>query len=162
MAEYELVNPSDKFIFEAPCDRVAALVGVCFGPAYGVVSVDGRRVVLGIGLFGYDWSHLLNAYGWADYAAIKADYIAMRVEIADALETGLYAGSPERKALLIALDGVPDRVERMARFNEERRSSCNDIAGRAHEMARELRAAAASSSTGAATTEGGNAESGAR
>lgn len=135
---YELNNPSDMLTFEAVDDRVAALVCTTFGSAFGVTRGDGGDV-MPIALFGYDWQFLTDRYGWADADALLADRSTRFAEIADALESVMYVSPSDRRAMMAAFDGLPDRLERMKRFNEEKRTSTSNLAGHAYENARRIR-----------------------
>jgi hypothetical protein len=135
---YELNNPSDMLTFEAVDDRVAALVCTTFGSAFGVTRGDGGDV-MPIALFGYDWQYLNERYGWADADALLADRDTRWAQIADALDSVMYVSPSDRRALVVAFDGVPDRLERMKRFNDEKRTSMSNLAGHAYENARRIR-----------------------
>src|SRR5262245_43053533 len=120
---YELINPSDAVCFET-ADEEALCMGVLFlgNGLYGLRC--GERDVLG-----------LVAFSPADSeeAAKRLDSFMAQPDakkrIAATLRTAIYCKPGEWRALSAAFATLApeDRVKAVAKFNDERRSSLNDI-----------------------------------
>jgi hypothetical protein len=125
-AVYELINPSDAASFETD-DEEALCVGVIFigKGRYGLDS-EGRKV-LGLALFGIGAEEMAERVDGFMKTAPDA-----RARVAAALRTVLYCSESDRKALGAAFEGLPEdqRLAAMARFNDSKRSSINDIGKR--------------------------------
>lgn len=127
---YELVNMSDACYFDAPDYPTAAAVVLLLGSGQyaGRPEDEGEGVPLFLlgganafieEHFGGDLSTWLDRHGEA---------------VAEALTTCNYCGSAKELRALLELDkGARDKL------NEARRSSLNNIVGRARQMARRLR-----------------------
>ncbi len=105
LTQYELINPSDKIVFDAPSHEVAALAALIVGLGkYGAVTYNDQRTsVIGLALFGGDGGYRDN-YG-RDFA------------------DGLNALGPEAVAACHSF-----------RLANGHRSSLNDICGYAHQF----------------------------
>jgi hypothetical protein len=136
---YEVNNPSDPISFECEDDTVAAVAGLFLGEGfYGVEDEQGKRV-LPVLAFGGEAS--LQA--WLKEQKLNLDeFMAIRsLDVAACLESTMVA-QPGMRAAVLAAIGTEDPNERLAairRFNDKKRSSLNDIAARAHAMAKALR-----------------------
>lgn len=129
---YEVINPSDAVTFEAPSDRIAQLATLLLGEgAYGLEREDGARDVLPIFLFGGadQWlsEHFPEGYG----EAVDADGL----EIAKALRSLGYCKVRDRKAMIAA---IGTDAAALARWNDVKRSSLNNIGKRAQQIAEAL------------------------
>lgn len=153
---YEIINPSDKATFEAPDDNVAAAAALLLGDGfYGCEREDGESLHTLV-VFGGEAAikHCLGLYFPPD-GNINAFMDARGGEVAAALDTLMYCGAGERKALEAAFDGLgaADRIERLRKYNDERRSSLNDIGRHARQLAENLRARTPGGGAPAATPE---------
>ncbi len=131
---YEVINPSDPITIEAKDLAIAQASGLLLGRGqYGLTDENGRQVLpmfFGSGSGLAEWLLANNL----DLDAIMKDRWA---EVEDCLESVVVADVNQRKAIL-ALVG-PQGKEAIERFNEESRSSTNNIAGRAIKLAKAIR-----------------------
>ena len=145
---YEVNNPSDPISFECADDIVAAVAGLFLGEGfYGVEDEQGKRV---LPILAFGGEAALKA--WLKEQKLDLDeFMATRaLDVAACLESTMVALPATRAAILAAI-GTEDPKERLAaiaRFNETRHGSLNDIAGRAHRMARSLRLTAGKTKDG--------------
>lgn len=141
MPLYEIVNPSDKCCIEAANDKVAFITVLALGEGqYGCKKEDGSDVPT-LMLF-YNEKQILEVFDTIGMGA--GDTISERMEafikengneVVDALESITYCSMSTRKSLMVAFEGLPDKVQRLAKYNDERRSSLNDIGKYAHGLA---------------------------
>ena len=126
---WEIANPSDKYTIKGPFMACAVAVAVLGNGAYGI---EGTPVLFG-------WDGWLKDKGIEDLSA----YIdAHKGEIADALDSVLIGSEADRAEVESALALMPAE-KRAAWLNERhdrRRSSMNNIGGRARKLAAMLRA----------------------
>lgn len=142
MKIYEIINPSDKATFEAPDDNIAAAAALLLGDGfYGCEREDGQSLHTLVAFGGKPAvEHCLGLYfPNGDLGAFLDERGA---DVAAALDTLMYCGASERKALNVALDGLgeAERLERLRKYNDERRTSLNDINAAAARLAANLRA----------------------
>ena len=137
---YELINPSDPVTFEAPDLKVAALVTIILGQGqYGAQPVDdsaeGVPIMLFFGGAAEWWTER-----WPEEPMDGAgDRDATR--LAAALRTVCYGGKEDRQlydSALRAIDDPEKRAAFVAEWNDRKRSSMNNIMGRAHSLAASL------------------------
>lgn len=134
MTVYEVINPSDAVTFEADDPRIAILAGAFVGDGrYGVRDDKGNDPGLPLFLFGGcgDW---LESEGLLAFARTPEG----GAKLAAALDSFVCCSIANRKAIRAAVGNDP---EAMARFNEEKRTSMNNICGRARKIAATLRKA---------------------
>jgi hypothetical protein len=132
---YEIINPSDCVTLETENEEAAiAATIVLGGGAYGLRR-DDDETVCPIMLFGgADW--VQEKFGdlgvWVD---------ANAADVADVLDTAMCCSMGDRRAVGAALRGLPaeERRTRLAAYNDERRSSLNNICGAAANYAKQLR-----------------------
>lgn len=136
---YKLINPSDSVTFEAPDLKVAALVTIILGRGlYGAEPVDESAESVPIMLFGgaIEWW----TERWPEEPIDGAgDRDALR--LAAALRSVCYGGKKERQlydSALQAITAPEKRAAFVAEWNDRKRSSMNDIMGRAHSIAASL------------------------
>ena len=131
---YEIINPSDKITLEADALDVARAACLALGKGhYGLTEAAGPRVLPIFLLGGYDdWARENNF----DLGAVLAEN---GPEVAAALESCAVISAGQRAALVAATNGDPAAL---GRWNEQRRSSMNDICGCAKQLAAALRARA--------------------
>ncbi len=122
MNVYEVSNPSDRVTLLADSDAVAACAGLALGEGrYGITRGD--ETVLPIFLLG-------GFKQWADEVGFDPGDIAARWrEITACLRTAAIGNPPE---------DVRRDLDRLAAWNNERRTSMNDIPGRATALAKAL------------------------
>ena len=141
---YEIINPSDKCGFYADTHLVAVLVTLLLGNGQysAQPSEDGAEEVPFFMFGGFD------EY-WAErFPDEPVDGVMDRheAEIITALRSTCYGSSEDRKIYDAALEAITDdakRAEFVEKWNDENRSSMNNIMGRAHELADRLSAKAA-------------------
>lgn len=135
---YEIINPSDCVTLESDDELAAVAATVLLGRgAYGLVRTgDGERVCP-VMLFGGADEWLAEKFG-GDFGAWLDDNASA---VADVLDTAMCCSAAERAALVAALAGLPDDEQRQRRaaYNDEARTSLNDICGAAATWARRLR-----------------------
>jgi hypothetical protein len=142
---YELANPHDPYTFEAPTDRVAALLCMIVGGnAYGAEGEKGHTA----------WPVMLFADGEAVEAEFQERFgtgIKEAVEadcelLATALRSLWITGRAERVGVAAALKACPTQEARDAfvtAYEDEKRSSLTDLATRARSYADALEKQAA-------------------
>jgi hypothetical protein len=128
MNVYELINPSDKCTYEAPDDEVAALTAIILGEGhYAAEECETGRSACGIAFNG-----LPSNTAGLTIENLKERLEARKADIATALESLIYASASDRKAVKAAGGDI-------AKFNDSKRSSMNNIGRRAQIMAETLR-----------------------
>lgn len=136
---YEIVNPSDRYTIECE-DLQIATVACCLlgGGQYAFRPLEAGGEEVPMFLFGgvepFCRQHFKN-----DFADVLASVKASRREaLAAALDSVVVS---DRGEYLAVRDALPEgeRQAFRARWHDERRSSMNDIGGRAYAMARQLR-----------------------
>jgi hypothetical protein len=137
---YEVINPSDEVTIESEDELVACVAILTLGNGkLGLTRADGGRS-LPLFIFG-------GAEEWLAEKGIPVpggfrDYLTARaLDIAAVLESAMCCSAGTRAAVLAAVGDDPaKRVEALARFNDTKRSSLNNICGAAHELAAAYRA----------------------
>jgi hypothetical protein len=137
---YEIINPSDKATMVADDDRdaVAACLFLSEG-LYGLEEVGTGRQVLPILRFLPDHAEGILMEIFGGIGGNMAPYVDRnRLAIADALDSVMLG---DRAAFDETMARLPEgeRAAYRASVKEERRSSMNDIAGRAWKIAAKLR-----------------------
>lgn len=134
---YEIINPSDPVTIEADDDKVAAAAVFFLGEgAYGVRSADGRNVLPVLAFAGER-----AAVEWLEEHGIVENFVSsMRLPIALALQSAIVCRAADRVDLIASVKaGGGDTDAALAAWNETKRTSMNDICGRAHSLARVMR-----------------------
>lgn len=125
---YEVINPSDCCTFESPSHEVAALVVFLLGHgAYAGSCHDGPEVP--IFLLGGAEEWYLETFG----RSVSDGLGTLKTETAEALRSLIYASASDRAAILASGGDL-------AKFNDHKRSSLNDINARARRIAQGLEA----------------------
>lgn len=139
---YNIINPSDRVSFEANDLRIAQVACLLLGEGqYGLRNEEGEEV-LPILVFG-GASEWLFENGFIedpnDHQGLNAFVEANKEALAAVLETTIVADTPaaREKAKEFALQG--DYLQGLQQWNDAKRSSMNDIAGRAFALARHFR-----------------------
>lgn len=135
---YEIVNPSDAYTLRADSDAVAAAaIGLLGNGQYDIDAEDDHEVPGGmLALTGTQ--AFAEAYG-EEFGAFVDSHIA---EIADALESvviGNFGDRAEYEQVLSLIEGPEKQAEYRDKRHDLRRSSMNDIGGRALLYADRLR-----------------------
>lgn len=135
---YEVINPSDPVAIEADDVSIARAAVLIIGEGSYALTDEEGKTVLPIFIFGGgDQFEAWEAREGFNFAAILKD---RKPELAACLRSAACMEMRDRRALLAAVGSDPGALER---FNEERRSSLNDICGRAHMLADALERAQA-------------------
>lgn len=132
MIIYEIINPSDTVTFEADDVRIAMLAcGFVGDGRLGLRDEKGEDAGMPFFLAGgcAEW---LEAQGIMPMARTAEG----SAKLADALDSFICCSVANRKAIRAAVGNDPAA---MARFNEEKRSSLNNICGRARKLAAAVR-----------------------
>lgn len=119
---YELINMSDAVCFETADEEALCVAVLLLGSGrYGLECGD--RKVLGLAMFG------AAAEKAAERAAEFLSVPGNGARCAAALRTAIYCSPSERRALAAAFEALPPeaRQKALTKFNDERRSSLNDI-----------------------------------
>lgn len=128
---YEVINPSDKVTLETESEPAAIAAVLLLGRGkYGLSNEKGETVVPIFLLGGYD--------AWAKEKGYDLGKVIEEAspEIAKALESSAVCSLSNRSALKAALGDDPGAV---ARWNEAKRTSMNDLCGAARSIAKHLR-----------------------
>jgi hypothetical protein len=126
---WEIANPSDKYTIKGPFMACAIAVAMLGNGAYGI---DGTPVLFG-------WDAWLKEKGIEDLSA----YIDVhKTELAAALDSVLIGSKSDRAEVESALALMPAEKQAawLAERHDRRRSSMNNIGGRARKLAAMLRA----------------------
>lgn len=141
MTIYVISNPSDPYTIESDNELVACYAVLLLGRGGFGLSTE-KDVVMPILLFGGFEEWLMKAFG---SKSIPNEWVLENREaIIKALESVLVGSPRDRKELTSALALMPDpaaREQYKQQWMDRRRSSLNNIGGRAHEIAKALRAA---------------------
>lgn len=141
---YDIVNPSDSYTIRADDLKIAAAACVLLGRgqyAFDPLEKGGKRVPLM--LFGGMDKWFMDHFD-QDADAALTDVIENRAaELADCLDSCVIGKIHDRRdheAALSLIESPEERDKFRAERHDRRRSSLNDIGGRAYEMAKNLRA----------------------
>lgn len=139
---YEIVNPSDPYTLRAPSALVASIAVILVGSGqYGIEAI-GDSEPAAMPMFAFCPNSALDEWclrvGGDTFGALLE---ANRAAVADCLDSVLF-GPADRRAMYEAACAAIDDPQKLERFKAEwhdRRSSMNDIGGRAWAMAAGLR-----------------------
>ncbi len=128
---YEVINPSDPVTLEAQDIEAAQAACLLLGEgAYALHDADGKEVMPLFLLGGLnEWAEQHKF----DLGRIRRDKLPAVIEC---LESAACCEIRDRQAILAA---VGDDPEALARYNDTKRSSLNDICGRAFKLAAGLK-----------------------
>ena len=147
---YDIINPSDDVTIETDDLDVARAVCLFLGEGkYGLNDEEGNEAMPLLFLGGMD--EFCEATGF-DYPSTVRN---QRAKFIACLRSAMCCRVSERKAIRAA---VGDDLDALARYNDVKRTSLNDIAGYAHSVAKQLEqkdvaTAAANSGSGKSTQE---------
>jgi hypothetical protein len=131
---YEVINPSDCVTFEADELKLAQAACLMVGQGqYGLENEESEDV-LPILVFG-DPEPWLKDNGLHPISEFIDDYAA---EIAEVLRTFMCCGISDRRAALKIIDMATDKQKALDVWNDEHRTSLNNICARAYALADSL------------------------
>lgn len=133
---YELINPSDPYVFRADSFPVAVTTAWLISSMYGAKPEDGDDY-FGIPAFMED---LAKEYKEQFGDSIEDFINKYNTEIVDALQSLVLGGFKDYRQYLLAVEAIDDPEKLMA-FREkwnDRRSSMNDICKHAKELVHAL------------------------
>jgi len=143
---YEIINMSDAYTIEANDLELAFVACILLGRgqyAFEPLSDDGVKVPFFMfgGIDEFCQKHFSKSSG----AILDGVMETRSNELADCLDSCLIGGKDNRQTYFDGLALIDDPAKReiwRKKWHDERRSSLNDIGGRAYEMANKLRAKA--------------------
>jgi hypothetical protein len=143
MQIYELINPSDAYTFTAPSLEVAAVVTLIVGRGrYGARCVSGELQEVPMFLFGGSEAWVQETLNYKTLDSLVEKYMQEKQTLAASLESFMIGDSNNRKLYEDGLALLETEEKRKAwrdRWQDENRSSMNDIGGYAHRLADRIR-----------------------
>jgi hypothetical protein len=136
---YEIVNPSDPVTVDAPTFEAALFATVLLGGGqyFGNPVEEGREKVPGFLFGGFDaWFE--ERYGGRDAQDLLNEH---RADVVTTLRSACTGSVSDRWLFDSALAAITDpekRAEFLRDWDDRKRTSLNDIAGRAHRIADKL------------------------
>lgn len=146
---YEVINQGDGLTIRAASDQLAAIAILTLGGgSLGCRAEDGRTIPCAcLGLEGQAQALLddLGLPGQGSPLAARLDaYLRQHAaELAEVFESAVYLRSNARRALEVALEGLPDKAERLQHFNYEVGGGDTDLGRAFSAAARAMRSMAA-------------------
>ena len=140
MLVYELINPSDPYVFTAKDKETAALVVFGLSYAYGAKSQDGNDdLEIPVFLFAPDHAHewYQENFGRNPEDALKHHLM----DVIEAYESFMLGSFEDKRRYEAALNAIDD-PEKKEKFKQEwldGRTSLNNIGNKAFETAKALR-----------------------
>jgi len=136
------MNPSDECTIEAQNELLACCAVIVLGEGnYGLYD-EGGKAILPIFRFS-DPQRLMDWLQERGIAPEKMDefYAKNGVEMAEILESVAYGSIKDRKSILAVCEGKTDAETKAAltKWNDEKRSSLNDISKACHQIAKAFR-----------------------
>jgi hypothetical protein len=131
----EIINMSDELTIDCTNWTAACVAVVLLGRgAYGLEADDRRMPVFLLGGFEEWWSEN-NRVSFDDYIESNPE------DIAKALDSVTYGSAQDRRLFLLAYNAIPEseRAEYKAKYDDEKRTSLNNIGARAASIAKNLR-----------------------
>jgi hypothetical protein len=141
---YEIINPSDAYTIETQDFDVAAVACLMLGTgqyAFKPLEDGGQEVPLF--LFGGHDVWCQEHFSMSADDLVGTVLTKKRDSLAACLESCIIGRLADRQAYLAGLELIDNPAKRekwRARWHDDRRSSMNDIGGRAYKMAAKLRA----------------------
>ena len=144
---YEIINPSDPYIIEADSLEIAFMACIILGSgqyAFEPLADGGTKIPLffsGMVPSIDEWckEHL---GGRTTKEVIEHVRSKKRIELADCLDSCLIGKAQDRETYYLGLNLIDDSAKRerwWSEWHDKRRSSLNDIGGRAHKIAENFR-----------------------
>ena len=135
---YELINPSDPYVFDAKDYETAALVVFSLGTIYGAEAEEGED-----GEFDVPVSFMIDPEEWFINTCGRSTEEALKEkkkDVADALLSMTYGNTKDYRFYQNTLNAIED-TEKKDQFKTEwadRRSSLNCIGDRCHLMGKKI------------------------
>lgn len=145
---FNIVNPSDPYTVEAPSLDVAAVASLMVGQGqYSFASLDGSEDVPMFAFMGNDDTNAWFKQHCGDDAETVVTRVTSekKIELADCLDSVIIGHYSDRQLYLLALSSITDPANRekyIFEYHDKKRSSMNDIGGRARQLAAKLRGGA--------------------
>lgn len=144
MKLWKLINPSDEYTFEAPDLETAAAAVLLLSAGFGAEEVNGEGEVP---ILAFSSDSQVNAWFQSSFGLDLEPWVARvmdvrRADVAAALESMLIGPASARKSFKLGLELIADEAKReqwRRHWLDERRSSMNNIGGKAWSIARDLR-----------------------
>ena len=131
---FELVNPSDYYTFRCSNRNIAILAALLLSPNYVVKSHNN------------EWSGPLFSFGGLDQwiqdtfsCKLEKAFKQYAAELAAALETLIIGNRADFDSAVAAIDDPDKRRKFVEQWKDRHQSSCNDIGGKAVDIACKLR-----------------------
>lgn len=137
---YDLVNPSDPYTFEASSKEVAALVVIRLSTNYGAKAVNEEDNIPVFICFNAE--EIQKWYKDTFGRTIEEGARTLRSEIIKGFESFVLGDRKEREcyeAAIAAIDDPQKRSTFITKWDDIKRSSLNNIGGRACEIAQEMK-----------------------
>jgi hypothetical protein len=142
---YEIVNPSDPYTIEAPTLAIAAAACLLLGDGqYGFDSLDEGGQSIPALAFGGSKEWFEKHFGRDVDSVIGQVMAEQRAALADCMDSCLIGNADDRELFRDATKSICDADERYSywfAYHDKRRSSMNDIGGRAKAWGKKLRTA---------------------
>lgn len=139
---YEIINPSDKYTIDCPDLEIAAIACLLLGEGqYGLKALEKDAEDVPIMMFGDPDAWFLHHFSKTLPDVMHHVRDTRTDALAAALDSVVIGGEEHRATLQAILHGIAEQRRAAARilWHDERRSSMNDIGGRAYAMAKILR-----------------------
>ena len=139
---YEIINMSDKYTIEVKSLDVAFVACLLLGDGQYAFQPIGEGVEVPLFLFGGAEEWCKKQFNEEIGDTISRVTNAKAEELAECFDSVLIGAAEDRQAYRDGLELIDDPNKREMwrnRWHDERRSSLNDIGGRAYEMAKRLR-----------------------
>ena len=141
---YEIINPSDCVTLETSNELAAVAVALLLGKGCFGLTRDDDESVCPILLFsGVEATEqfIHDTFSISQGETLDPWIAENELDVIECFEFAMYCSMSTRKALAAAFEGMKreEKLARLAKFNDERRSSMNDIGGGAHAYAKRMR-----------------------
>lgn len=138
MEVYEIINPSDKYTIKGDLKTVALATVMLGQGVYGLHN-DKDEQVMPIFIFGGSDEWFTEQFGQSlQEVSDTADDILL-ANVFDSVLIGDFADRAAYELGLELIEGEEKREQWWCEWHDKRRSSMNDIGGRAHNYAKKLR-----------------------
>lgn len=139
---FEIINPSDAYTIEAPDLEIAACACVVLGQGkYAFKPLDDGGEEVPLFLFGGHDEWFTEKCGANLDTTLERVLENRRADLANCLDSALIGSAADRREfdMMTAGDTPEQRTAKRDARHEQRRSSLNDIGGRAYAIATNLR-----------------------
>jgi hypothetical protein len=138
---YEIVNPSDAYTVECPDLQIAMVVCILLGRGqYALRPLEENAVAVPMFMFGGLEKFCEKNFKKPDAEVVQHCMKQRADEVAAALDSVLIGSPADRAAFYAQAPTTAAEFEQeRATYHDKKRSSLNDIGGRAYQMAANLR-----------------------